>query len=37
MRSSNISFDDIDNAVKGENLDISGGLLDVGNMKRISS
>jgi len=34
MRSSNISFDDIDNAVKGENLDISGGLLDVGNMKR---
>src|SRR3954452_6611435 len=27
MRSSNISFDDIDNAVKGENLDISGGLL----------
>ncbi|MDO6433749.1 efflux RND transporter permease subunit [Flavitalea sp. BT771] len=34
MRSSNISFDDIDNAVKGENLDISGGLLDVGTMKR---
>ena len=34
MRSSNITFDDIDNAVKGENLDISGGLLDVGNMKR---
>jgi multidrug efflux pump len=34
MRSANISFDDIDNAVKGENLDISGGLLDVGNMKR---
>jgi len=34
MRSSNISFDDIDNAVKGENLDISGGLLDVGAMKR---
>ncbi|HEY4205544.1 MAG TPA: efflux RND transporter permease subunit [Puia sp.] len=34
MRASNISFDDIDNAVKGENLDISGGLLDVGNMKR---
>ena len=34
MRSSNITFSDIDNAVKGENLDISGGLLDVGNMKR---
>jgi multidrug efflux pump subunit AcrB len=34
MRASNISFTDIDNAVKGENLDISGGLLDVGNMKR---
>jgi len=34
MRSSNVTFDDIDNAVKGENLDISGGLLDVGNMKR---
>jgi len=34
MRASNISFDDIDNAVKGENLDVSGGLLDVGTMKR---
>ncbi|HEX9511918.1 MAG TPA: efflux RND transporter permease subunit [Puia sp.] len=34
MRSSDVTFDDIDNAVKGENLDISGGLLDVGNMKR---
>jgi multidrug efflux pump len=34
MRSANLTFDDIDNAVKGENLDISGGLLDVGNMKR---
>jgi len=34
MRASNITFDDINNAVKGENLDISGGLLDVGNMKR---
>jgi len=34
MRASNINFDDIDNAVKGENLDISGGLLDVGTMKR---
>jgi len=34
MRAANVTFDDIDNAVKGENLDISGGLLDVGNMKR---
>jgi multidrug efflux pump len=34
MRASNITFSDIDQAVKGENLDISGGLLDVGNMKR---
>src|ERR1700734_932569 len=34
MRGSNITFNDIDQAVKGENLDISGGLLDVGNMKR---
>src|ERR1700743_1139943 len=34
MRAANITFDDISNAVKGENLDISGGLLDVGNMKR---
>jgi multidrug efflux pump len=34
MRASNITFGDIDQAVKGENLDISGGLLDVGNMKR---
>src|ERR1700722_8961308 len=34
MRASNVTFDDISNAVKGENLDISGGLLDVGNMKR---
>jgi len=34
MRANNITFDDISNAVKGENLDISGGLLDVGNMKR---
>jgi multidrug efflux pump len=34
MRSANITFDDIENAVKAENLDISGGLLDVGNMKR---
>src|SRR6185437_11560202 len=34
MRAANITFGDIDQAVKGENLDISGGLLDVGNMKR---
>jgi multidrug efflux pump subunit AcrB len=34
MRASNISFDDIDQAVQGENLDVSGGLLDVGTMKR---
>jgi len=34
MRASDVAFSDIDNAVKGENLDISGGLLDVGNMKR---
>src|ERR1700761_355634 len=34
MRAANITFDDISNAVKGENLDISGGQLDVGNMKR---
>ncbi|MDP4283374.1 MAG: efflux RND transporter permease subunit [Bacteroidota bacterium] len=34
MQSANITFDDIANAVKRENVDISGGLLDVGNMKR---
>lgn len=34
MRAADISFSDIDQAVKGENLDISAGLLDVGNMKR---
>ncbi|HVZ95454.1 MAG TPA: efflux RND transporter permease subunit [Chitinophagaceae bacterium] len=34
MQSAGITFDDIDHAVKGENLDISGGLLEVGNMKR---
>jgi multidrug efflux pump subunit AcrB len=34
MQSANVTFDDIANAVKGENADISGGLLDVGNMKR---
>jgi multidrug efflux pump len=34
MQSANVTFDDIANAVKQENADISGGLLDVGNMKR---
>ncbi len=34
MQSAGITFDDIATAVARENLDISGGLLDVGNMKR---
>jgi multidrug efflux pump len=34
MQSANITFDDIANAVKRENVDISGGLLEIGNMKR---
>lgn len=34
MQSANVTFDDIANAVQRENMDISGGLLDVGNMKR---
>ncbi len=34
MQSANITFNDISNAVAAENLDISGGLLDVGNMMR---
>ncbi len=34
MQSTGITFNDIANAVQSENLDISGGLLDVGNMKR---
>ncbi len=34
MESANITFDDIASAVARENLDISGGLLEVGNMKR---
>src|SRR5215210_758072 len=34
MQASNITFDDIANAVARENVDISGGLLEVGNMKR---
>lgn len=34
MQSANITFNDIENAVKGENLDVTGGLLEVGGMKR---
>lgn len=34
MQSAGVTFTDIANAVKSENVDISGGLLDVGNMKR---
>ncbi len=34
MQASGVTFDDIANAVARENMDISGGLLDVGNMKR---
>ena len=34
MQAANVTFDDIANAVKYENMDISGGLLDVGTMKR---
>lgn len=34
MQSANITFDDIAMAVSRENMDISGGLLEVGNMKR---
>ena len=34
MQTAGVSFDDIANAVQRENLDISGGLLDVGKMKR---
>lgn len=34
MQSNGITYDDISNAVQRENLDISGGLLDVGNTKR---
>ena len=34
MQSAGITFDDIANAVQRENMDISGGLLDVGTMKR---
>lgn len=34
MQSAGVTFDDIANAVQRENVDISGGLLDVGDMKR---
>ncbi|HEX7902332.1 MAG TPA: efflux RND transporter permease subunit [Chitinophagaceae bacterium] len=34
MRASGITFDDIANAIAYENMDVTGGLLDVGNMKR---
>jgi multidrug efflux pump subunit AcrB len=34
MQSANITFDDIANAVARENMDVSGGLFEVGNMKR---
>jgi len=34
MQTAGVTFDDIANAVARENMDISGGLLDVGNMKR---
>jgi len=34
MQSAKITFDDIANAVSRENMDISGGLLEVGDMKR---
>lgn len=34
MQSAGVTFDDISNAVSRENMDISGGLLDVGTMKR---
>lgn len=34
MQSANISYDDIANAIARENMDISGGQLEVGNMRR---
>lgn len=34
LQSAGVTFDDITTAVQRENLDISGGLLEVGNMKR---
>ncbi len=34
MQAANVTFDDIANAIQYENMNISGGLLDVGTMKR---
>ncbi|WP_346237815.1 efflux RND transporter permease subunit [Niabella insulamsoli] len=34
MQAAGVTFDDISNAIRYENMDISGGLLEVGNMKR---
>ncbi|HUN03674.1 MAG TPA: efflux RND transporter permease subunit, partial [Niabella sp.] len=34
MQAANVTFNDISNAIKFENMDISGGLLEVGNMRR---
>ncbi len=34
MQAANVTYDDIANAVNRENLDISGGLLELGNMRR---
>jgi len=34
MQSAGVTFDDINGAVQRENLDVSGGLLQVGNMRR---
>ena len=34
MQSSGVTFDDINNAIARENIDISGGLLEVGTMRR---
>lgn len=34
MQAASISFTDIENAISRENLDITGGLVEVGNMKR---
>ena len=34
MQTAGVTFNDISNAVASENMDISGGLLEVGNMKR---
>ncbi len=34
MQAANVTYDDIATAISRENLDVSGGLLDVGNMKR---